>query len=228
MTGKPAYLTDNAPVLLTGVTGAQGDYLGNGGTFGGKTALSTWWCDNPGSERDLVIFANVKHDPIADVLEDYHEVGTVEDLADAMGSGARRLILTPRNSDWEEVSRHLRDFVDALPQSMTKLVVLDEAPELDDDAVLTFVRVLGNGANCKTLVLAQSPTDISTTIVKQVLPVWVGPMKSDYLSWFRTHEYGEAYDYIAETHDPYEWTVIIGKGEGDWHHYEPVPEVYAT
>lgn len=143
-----------------------------------------------------------------------------------MADGKRRLILTPRDGDWEAVSRRLEAFVRALPADMTKLVVLDEAPELDDDAVLSFVRVHGNGANCKALVLAQSPTDVSTAIMKQVVPVWVGPMKSDYESWFRTHDRHAAFEFIAATHEPYEWTVIVGEGDGEWHHYEPVPARY--
>jgi len=220
------YFTDNAPVLLTGVTGAQGNY-GGSGNYGGKSSTATWWADEPGRERDLVIWANFKSDDVAGVLDDFREVGSVEELAHAMGEGARRLVLTPRDHDWPAVSRRLEAFVAELPQEMTKLVVLDECPELDEDAVLSFVRVHGNGANCKTLVLAQSPTDLPTAIVKQCLLVWVGPMKTDYVSWFRSKDLKPAYDYILDQQGPYEFTVIYGKDEGDWAHHQPVPEVYA-
>lgn len=223
---RPDYFTDQGHLLLTGVTGAQGDYLGEGGQYGGKSALAAWFADNPGREFELVIFGNFKADDVTDVLDDYREVYSVEQLAEAMGEGARRLVLTPADGDWEAVSRRLEAFVRELPSDMEKMVVLDEAPELDESAVLSFVRVHGNGANCKSLVISQSPTDISTAIVKQCVPVWVGPMKSDYESWFRTHDRHEAYKYIAENHDPYEWTVVAGTGEGEWHHYPPVPEEY--
>lgn len=222
----PDYFTDNGHLLLTGVTGAQGDYLGESGQFGGKSALAAWFADNPGREKELVIFGNFKGDDVCSVLTDFREVGSVDEVADVMGSGARLIVLTPRDGDWEAVSQRLEQFVRALPSDMEKLVVLDEAPELDHDAVLSFVRVHGNGANCKTIVLSQSPTDISTAIVKQCVPVWVGPMKSDYESWFRTHDRHEAYRFIDENHEPYHWTVVVGTGPGEWHHYQPVPAEY--
>lgn len=225
---RPAYFTDNGHILLTGVTGAQGDYLGEGGTFGGKSALATWWADNPGREKDLIIWGNFKHDNVASVLTDFCEVGSVEELARAMGKGARRLVLTPRDHDWAAVSERLEALVRNLDPEISKLVILDEAPELSEEAVLSFLRVHGNGANCKSIILAQSPTDLTTTHMKQLLPVWVGPMKTDYESWFRTHDRYEAYQYILENHEPYHWTVIIGKDEGEWHHYDPVSEEYVV
>lgn len=225
-----AYLSDNAHLFVTGVTGAQGDYLADeeGSSHGGKSALATYIFDQYGRQRDLAIFGNFKHDDVADVVGDAEEVATVDELADAISSGHDLLVLSPTNPDWAEVSRRLEAFVRALPDDMSKLVVLDEAPELDTEAVLSFVRVHGNGANCKTLVLAQAPTDLPTSILKQVLPVWVGPMKADYRAWFRTHDYGEAFDYIDDEHEPYHWTVILGKAAGEWDHYRPVPEEYGA
>lgn len=225
MSETPAYFDDNGHLLLTGVTGAQGNYLGDG-QFGGKSALATWWVDNPGRSRDLIIFLNSKADDLGALLDDFDEVHSVAEIADVMDRSGGRVILTPSDGDWGAVSRRLEAFVRALPPAMTKLVVLDEAPELDEDAVLSFVRVHGNGANCKTLVLAQSPTDVSTAIMKQVVPVWVGPMKDDYKAWFRAHERVEAYEFIHANHEPYHWTVVIGKGQGEWHHYQPVPAKY--
>ncbi|RNJ25467.1 hypothetical protein [Halosegnis longus] len=219
-----AYLSDNSPVLITGVTGAQGSYLDDEGQYGGKSALATWWTATHGSTRNLVIFGNFKNDGVSDVLTDFREVGSISELATAMSDGWRRFVLTPNDGDWEAVSRRLEGFIRELPDAMTKLVVLDESPELDEDAVLSFVRVHGNGANCKTLVLAQSPTDLSTSIVKQTLLCWVGPMKNDYLSWFRTHDYEAAFEFIDSAHDPYHWSVVLGKGEDEWHHYQPVDE----
>ncbi len=228
------YFTDNAPVLLTGVTGAQGDYGGGEGeSYGGKSVTATWWADQPGSTRDLCIWANFKQDAVADVLDGFIEVGSVEALADRMGrerargETTHRFVLSPTDHDWERVSRRLEAFVRELPQKMTKLVVLDESPELDEDAVLSFVRVHGNGANCKTLVLAQSPTDLPTAIVKQCLLVWVGPMKTDYKAWFGSKSLIYAYEHILAEQDPYEFTVVYGKDDGDWAHHEPVPERYA-
>lgn len=215
------YLTDGSHLLLTGPTGSKTVY-------GGKTSLAAYLADNPLRERELVIVLNVKQDDLASILADYREVGSVDELATAMSDGARRLILTPTDPDWEAVSERLVAFVAELPSNTSKALVLDEVPELDEESVLTAVRVLGNGANCKSVLLSQSPTDVSTSIVKQVIPVWVGPVPSSYRAWFRTYSYAEAYDYIAEHHDPYEWTVILGPGDGDWDHYDAVPEVYAV
>lgn len=229
MSDAPGYFTDNAPILLMGVTGAQQEYLNDDeGEYGGKTAVASWWADDPGRTRDLVLFLNPKADAVADVLDDFQEVTSVDELAEAMGEGARRLVLTPRTEDWEAVSRRLAEFVGALPDDMTKLVVLDEAPELDDDAVKRFVRVHGNGAETQPLVLTQDPMAVDGSVVKMSLPVWVGPIKSSFKSWFDTHEYQDAYRHISEDHDPFEWSVLIGKGPGEWHYYEPVPARYAT
>ncbi len=230
------YLHDTAHLLITGVTGAKGDYLSEGGnSFGGKTALATWFADNPLREKDLVVFGNFKQDAVGEVLTDYTEVGTVAELAEEMGrerargETTHRFILTPRSPDWPAVSERLEGFIRELDRSISKAVVLDEAPELSEDAILSFVRVHGNGANCKTIVISQSPTDIDEdSIIKQTMPVWVGPMDPDYSAWFVSHKIKEAFDYISENHAPYHWTVIIGKDEGDWHHYKPVPEEYAV
>lgn len=220
MTGDaPAALTDGTPLMLTAPTGARSE-------FGGKTALATWFADNPLRERDLVIFGNFKQDDVADVLDDYREVRTVEELADAMGDGARRLILTPRTADWAAVSERLCEFVRALPDGMTKAVILDEAPELDEDALLTFVRVLGNGANTKTLLLNQSPTDMPGSLLKNVVVVWVGVYRGAYDAWFRSHDLGAHSDHLAENHEPYHWTMLLGPGPNDREHYAPVPERY--
>lgn len=208
-------------ILLTGPTGRNSE-------FGGKTATATWFADNPARTRDLVIFLNTKQDPVDDVLEDYTEVATVQDAADAIADGARRVIITPMDPDWAAVSERLEGFIRALGSDLgSKVVILDEVPELDEDAVLSFVRVHGNGANCQAILIAQSPTDVSTSIVKQTSPAWVGPMKSDYKSWFETHDKGPAYRYIAKNQGPYEWTVVTGDGPGDWEHYPAVPERYA-
>lgn len=219
------YLTDYAPVLITGVTGAQGNYSGSG-QYGGKTALATWWADEPGREFDLVLFGNFKHDDIADVATGFVEVGSADGIADAMAAGERRIVLSPTDPDWAAVSERLCEFVRELPPALSKLVVLDEGPKLSEDAILTFVRVLGNGANCKTLLLSQSAGDFPTNLVGNMLLVWVGPMKDDYEAWFRTHRRQAAFDFIAAEHGPYEWTVIFGRDDGDWHHYDPVPGRY--
>lgn len=216
---SPAALTDGAPLLITGPTGARTDY-------GGKTALAAWFADGPLLERDLVLFVNVKGDDVAAVLEDYQEVSSVDGVADAMGAGARRIVLTPTDPDWAAVSERVCSFVRELPSGMTKAVVLDEAPELDDDAVLTFVRVLGNGASCKTLLLSQSPTDVPRSVVKNSVPVWVGPILGSYEPWLRANDYGAHFGPISDSHGPYHWSLLLGPAEEDREHFEPVPEKY--
>jgi len=214
----PAALTDGAPLMLTAPTGARSE-------FGGKTALATWFADGPLRERELVIFLNVKRDDVADVLTDYVEVATVDELADAMADGARRLILTPDTADWEGVSERLCDFVRELPDEVSKGVILDEAPELDEEALLTFVRVLGNGGNTKTLLLNQSPTDMPSALLKNIVVVWVGVYRGAYDSWFRANDLGAHIDGLGQ-HSPFEWSMLLGPGAEDREHYAPVPERY--
>ena len=215
----PSYFTDNGHLLLTGITGAETD-------FGGKSALATWWADTHGRRRDLVLWCNFKQDDVVGVLDGFVEVRSVRAVGEAMHDGARRIVLTPNNPDWEAVSRRVEALVRELPSDMSKLVVLDEVPELDEDAVLSFVRLHGNGANCKTLALAQSPTDVSGSVLKQTSPVWVGLIKSSYRAWFRTHDYEAHFDHIQQRHEPFHWTVITGPGESDRDHFEPVPAQY--
>jgi len=215
---QPDALTDGTPLMLTAPTGARSE-------FGGKTALATWFADGPLRDRDLVVFYNPKHDDVAGVLDDYREVSTVEELADAMGAGASRLVVTPQTADWEGVSERLCAFIRALPDDMSKAVILDEAPELDEDSLLTFVRVLGNGSSTKTLLLNQSPTDMPGALLKNVVVVWVGVYRGAYDSWFRSHDLGAHIDGLGR-HSPYEWSMLLGPGEEDRVHYEPVPEQY--
>jgi hypothetical protein len=214
-----AYFQDKSHMLLTGITGSRTQY-------GGKTALATWWCDEPGRAFDLEIFANVKQDDVGAVLEDFTEVSSVDGVASAMADGRRRIILTPTDPDWAAVSRRLEAFVRELPSDMTKLVVLDEVPELDEEAVLSFVRVHGNGANCKTLAIAQSPTDVSNSVVKQTTPVWVGLTTGSYAAWFRSHNLEQHFAHVQQNHEPYHWTVMTGPADEDRDHYQPVPERY--
>lgn len=214
------YLAGSGHLLLAAPTGYRSKY-------GGKTTVGCYLADGPARESELVLFVNVKGDDVVDVLEGYAEAKSIGEVAEMMGEGERRIVLTPRDSDWEAVSRRVQEFVAALPSDMSKVVLLDEAPELDDDAVLWFVRVAGNGANCKTILMTQSPTDVPGSVVKNVILVWVGPVPSSYQAWFRTHDYQTAYDYISAEHDPYHWTAVLGPDTGDWDHYEPVPEDYA-
>lgn len=216
MSDVPSYFEDDH-FLIIGPTGRKTD-------FGGKTSLATWWADRV--ERDLVIFANVKGDDVAGVVDGFVEVTDVEDLARAVARGERRIVLTPTDHDWTAVSRRLEGFVATTPDDMSVFVVLDEVPELDEDAVLTFVRVHGNGADCQVLALAQSPTDVSGSILKQCTPVWVGPVPSSYRAWFRTHDFDPHYQYIQRHHEPYHWSVLLGPDEGDIDHFQPVPERY--
>jgi len=212
------YLADGTPLLVAAPTGVRTRY-------GGKTALVTWMADNPLRERDLVIFGNFKQDSIASVLEDYTEVSSVDGVANAMASGERRIILTPADHDWAAVSERLEAFIRALPADMSKAVVLDEGPELDEDALLSFVRVHGNGANCKTVVMAQSPTDVAGSVVKNTVLVWVGPMPGSYHAWLRSHDLEMHADALG-AHEPYEWSVLLGPEAEDRDTYNPVPARY--
>lgn len=217
---SPDWLDGEGHLLLAAPTGYRTDY-------GGKTSLACWMFDGPARSKELSLFVNVKGDDVASVLDDYREATSIDEVAALMGQGHRRIVLTPTDPDWEAVSVRVREFIDALPDEMSKVVALDEAPELDEEAVLWFVRVAGNGNNCKTILMTQSPTDVQNSVVKNTILVWIGPVPSTYLSWFRTHDYKPAYDYIAAHHEPYHWTAVLGPDEGDWNHFEPVPERFA-
>jgi hypothetical protein len=214
------YFTDRSHVLLAGVTGARTNY-------GGKTAIATWWADNWGRQaNDLVIFGNYKLDDAperhADVV-----VSTVEEIAGAVRSGATYVCLSPTSSDWEAVHRRLRAAVEALPADMDKFVIHDEAPELDEESLQWFVRVAGNGANCKSLILSQAPGDLSKSVRRQTILAWVGPATEDDRAVFTANKRGNHFDHILEEHEPYVWSVLTGPADEDRDTYDPVPEEYA-
>lgn len=219
MSGDPSYFTDRSHVLISGVSGSRTDY-------GGKTALAVWWAANYGRrDFDLTVFCNFKQDDVAEHFD--VEVGSVQELATAMADGERHIVLTPDSPDWEATHERLEGFIRELPQGMTKLVVHDEAPEYDEKPLLSFVRVHGNGANCKSLVIAQSPTDLSTSVRNQCIPCWVGPATEQNRHYFRANHYENHFEHILDAHDPYHWTVITGPGDDDRDHYGPVSEDYA-
>jgi len=213
------YFTDRSHILIAGVTGARTRY-------GGKTSLATWWYDIHSSAFDVAIFGNFKHD---DAPERFADVvaGDVNEVAGAMANGSTQICLSPIRSDWEEVSRRLRAFVDELPTDMDKLVVLDEAPELDEEALEWFVRVAGNGSNCKSLILAQAPGDLPQSVRRQTILAWVGPVDENSRHVFRANNRENHFDAIREDHDPYHWSIMLGPEDGDRDHYKPVPERYA-
>lgn len=216
----PDYLTDRSHMLIAGVTGARTHY-------GGKTALATWWCDVWGRQsNDVVIFGNFKLD---DAPEEHADavVHTVEEIAPAIRDGATFITLSPTSSDWEAVHRRLRAAVDALPKDLNKLVVHDESPELDEEALLWFVRVAGNGSNCKSLVIAQAPGDLGMGVRRQCILTWIGPATEDNRHVFSANKRENHFDYIREEHDPYVWTVLLGPGDDDRDTFDPVPEDYA-
>jgi hypothetical protein len=214
------YFTDRSHLLLAGVTGARTDY-------GGKTAIATWWADNPGRAAfDVVIFGNFKLDDgperHADVV-----VNTVEEIAGAIRSGETYICLSPIDADWEAVHQRLRAAIEALPTEMDKFVIHDEAPELDEDALQWFVRVAGNGANCKSLILAQAPGDLPNAVRRQTILAWVGPATGNNEHVFTANNRRNHFDYIRDAHDPYVWTVMTGPADEDRDTYDPVPEEYA-
>lgn len=214
------YLTDRSHILIAGVTGARTK-------FGGKTSLATWWADTHGrASFDQVVFGNFKHD---DAPERYADAvaRTVEEVAGALGNGAEFVTLSPTNSDWELVSERLRALVDAMDPDKEKLVVLDESPELEPEALEWFARVAGNGASTKTLILSQAPGDLPMTVRRQCILCWVGPVSENNRHVFRSNNRENHFDAIREEHDPYEWSVLVGPDDDDRDYYEKVSEDYA-
>jgi hypothetical protein len=218
---QPDYFTDRSHVLIAGVTGARTDY-------GGKTALANWWCATHGREAfDVVIFGNFKHDDGPESEADVVAT-SVDEVAGAMGDGAEYICLSPHSADWEATTRRLRSLLEALgDDGGSKLVVLDEAPELDADALQWFVRVAGNGADCKALVLSQAPGDLPQAVRRQCILCWVGPVQENNRHVFRANARENHFDAMLEQHEPYHWSVITGPADDDRDHYEPVPEAYA-
>jgi len=220
MNGEAPYLTDRSHILLSGVSGSRTDY-------GGKTGVANWWASTHGRAAfDLVLFFNAKQDQAPAEPADV-EVGSVAEVARAMGNGHRHICLTPTDPDWQAVHDRLAAFIRELPSDMDKLVVHDEAPEYDDDSLLWFVRVAGNGANCKSLVVAQAPGDLSTNVRRQLVTAWVGPLTEQNKHYFRANNYLNHFDAMREQHEPYHWSVITGPAPEDRDHYTPVPEEYA-
>ena len=220
MSDTPPYLTDRSHLLIAGVTGARTDY-------GGKTSLANWLAATHGrASTDLALFVNVKLDDAPERHAD--AVATnLQEVAGAMRDGATFVCLSPTRADWGAVSRDVREFVEALPRDLEKMVVLDEAPELDEEALRWFVRVAGNGAACKTVVLAQAPGDLDMAVRRQTLLCWIGPATEDNRHVFEANHRGNHFDYILEEHDPYVWSVMTGPADQDRDTFEPVPEKYA-
>lgn len=214
------YLTDRSHILIAGVTGARTDY-------GGKTALANWWATKWGrSAFGLVLFLNFKQDRAPAEYAEI-EVDSIEGVATAMSEGHTHICLTPTDPDWQAVHDRVRDFVDALPKEIDKLVVHDEAPEYDDESLMWFVRVAGNGANCKSLVIAQAPGDLSMAVRRQTILCWVGPVSEDNRHVFQANHRENHYRWMREHHEPYQWSVLLGPEDSDRDTFEPVPEEYA-
>jgi hypothetical protein len=215
----PDYLTDRSHLLVTGVTGARTRY-------GGKTALANWIASEPGSQKDLIVFFNPKQDPEPVEFADA-DAATVRELARKIDAGARHVTLTPRTAEWAEVHARLLEFVQALPRDVEKLVVHDEAPELDEDALATFARVAGNGSACKSVFISQQPGDAPRAVRNQSILVWVGPAHENARHVFRANGRGNHFDAIVDDHEPYYWSVILGPDDEDRDTFEPVPARYA-
>jgi len=213
------YMTDRSHIFLAAPTGARTEY-------GGKTTLATWWADTHGrASKDLVLFCNVKLDDGPERHADA-VANNLEEVGAAVGNGARYVCLSPTNPDWEEVSSRVKAFVDELPSDMEKMVVLDEAPELDEEAVLWFVRIAGNGNAVKTIVLSQNPGDVSTSVRGQTILVWVGPATGNNEAVLKANNLGAHYDALQQQ-QPYHWSVLLGPEPTDRDPYKPVPEKYA-
>jgi hypothetical protein len=219
MTDDP-WLTDRSHILIAGPTGARTQY-------GGKTALANWWASTHGvASKDRVLFCNMKLDDAPERHADA-VARDVDEVAGAMADGARHICLSPHDHDWEAVSRRVRAFVRELPSDMEKMVVLDEAPELDDDVLGWFARVAGNGNATKTLFLSQNPGDMPTSLRTNVILCWVGPATGNNKHVFQANNRMTHFEFIRENHEPYEWSVLLGPDDQDREHMPPVPEEYA-
>lgn len=219
----PDFFHDNGHVLIAGITGSRAD-------MGGKTALANWWLSKWGAERDLRVFYNAKGSPSVRG----ETVHSVDELAARMADGVEHFNFIPRTEDWATPHERLREFIAALPTEMSKMVVHDETPDYAGEGSLAwFLKVGGQAegtfaANCKSLVLAQNPIDVSKTERTQTpTHVWVGPTSSDYIDYFRKKGFKSHYDHIMAEHEPYDWTVMQGPREQDRTTYDPVPEEYA-
>lgn len=214
------YLRDRSHLLLAGVTGARTDY-------GGKTGLANWWASTWGREHfDVCIFFNSK----ADSAPEQHAeavVESVDGVARAIEAGAGHICLTPSTADWGAVHERLYELVDWLPDDMEKAVIHDEAPEYDEDALRSFVRVAGNGSRCKSVVIAQAPGDLSMAVRRQCILVWVGPVSEDNRHVFRANKREAHFEWMLENHAPYQWSIMLGPDPDDRDTYAPVPETYA-
>lgn len=214
------YLTDRSHILISGVTGARTDY-------GGKTGLANWIATAWGRQFfGLVLFLNFKQDAKPAEFAEV-EVDDVQGVAEAMSKGHTHICLTPADPDWQAVHDRVRGFIDALPKDIDKLVVHDEAPEYDDESLMWFVRVAGNGANCKSLVIAQAPGDLSMAVRRQTILCWVGPVSEDNRHVFQANHRENHYRWMRENHDPYQWSVLLGPEDSDRDTFEPVPERFA-
>jgi len=221
---RPKFFRDNGHVFIAGITGSRDD-------MGGKTALANWWLCEPLADRDLRIFYNAKGSPC--VRGD--RVHSVKELAKRMADGVRHFDFVPRTEDWAAPHQRLRQFVSELPTEMSKAVVHDETPEYEGEtgSLAWFVKVAGqskgvHAANCKSLVLAQDPTDTAQSTRKQTpTHVWVGPTSTDYRQYFASKSFSNHFDAIIGEQDPYEWTVMMGPRDDDRERYTPVAEEYA-
>jgi len=216
----PSYFNDHSHIFLAAPTGSKTVY-------GGKSSLATWWADKHGRAAfDMVLFVNVKLDDGPERHADA-VAQDVEAAAAAFGDGAQFVCLSPTDPDWEAVSRRVKQFVEHLPKGPDKIVILDELPELDDEAVLWFVRIAGNGANCKTLGLAQNPGDVSTSVRGQMILTWVGPAAGNNRAVLEANERGAHFDSLVEQ-EPYHWSVLLGPEASDRDEFKPVPEEYVA
>ncbi|MWG36943.1 hypothetical protein [Halomarina oriensis] len=219
MTERPAFYTDNGHLFISGITGSAED-------MGGKTSLANWLLCEAGRAFDLRIFFNAKGSSAVRG----ERVTTVQEMAAKMRDGHRHFDFVPATADWETHHDRLAAFIRELPRSMSKFVVHDEAPELGE-GLLTFVRVFGqaDGVNCKSVVIAQSPTDMSDTSVIKQCPtkIWVGPTSPDYAAWFRTVGMSNHFETIQASHAPYHWFVMQGTRDEDLTVNPPVPKEYA-
>jgi hypothetical protein len=221
---RPPFLTDPAPVLLSGTTGSND-------AAGGKTTTAHWWSDTlvaGGHYEYLIAFSpkggNFAAEPVANARE----------AADAVAGGADRLEWTrpgmTGGGDLAEWHHAAVQFADGLAGSV--VFVHDDAQMYPSGAGLAGAVSMGDNPGgdadvIKSIVTCQDPWDLPRKGVRANLNNlgWVGPMTDAGRRYFETFSLPDVADAIADRHtEPYVWSVYDGV---DVWTFDPVPEDYA-
>lgn len=202
------YLTDGSHALVFGTTGS-------GTRWGGKTAVANWWHSETIDKgwRDLSIFFNPGEEPGIKG----RTVESMRELADAYRDGARKIDFQPATLTGAPELEELAEFIRHVDGS--KLLVVDEAQDVDDTQALRWAFKRGSKADLKTIAVAQRAWDLNDTVrTNATLTVYVGPYNDGFDRFFESELRGTCYDtdagpvtpkeHVRATHDPYCWSVF--------------------